>query len=200
MKPIPALVRVLLAGTLASPVCSLAQTDEAREDRMRAEQSRLRDLEQQRQTEAFRNEFLSSVGRIPVGRPDRSRREAFRADVRLFHEQVVGFWALRFAPMSERWAREDLRQRSGDLSGTLERMREYVDRDSDPPDLEPAPLPGQNLVERLDRLLIVGLRLRSQVVEVTEGEVLDLGMLREVRSDFATLEAWVRALEDSFPR
>jgi len=43
---------------------------------------------------------------------------------------------------------------------------------------------------------MVGLRLRNTVVEVTDGAVLDIGLLSQVRADFATLEDWVGRLRD----
>lgn len=152
--------------------------------------------EQELRLRQSRNDFLRSVDRIPAGGGDRRRAEDFREDLRTFRDQLVGLWAMRFAPVTEDWAREELEDRSDDLGDTLERMRKFVDRDSDPPDFEPAVLEGETLAERLDRLVMVGLRLRISVIEVTEGEVLNLELLNEVRSDFATLESWAEEFRE----
>ena len=154
------------------------------------------EAQQQQAIERARNDFTARMRRLPVGRSDRSRRQEFRDDVRTFRNELVGLWTLRFAPMTEEWARKDLEARSEDLGDTLERMREHVDRGSDPPDFEPGPLEGQTLAERLDLLVMVGLRLRNTVIEVTDGDVLDLRQLNAVRSDFATLEAWAEEFRD----
>lgn len=174
------------AGAALFAAASQAQT--ADDERRQREQSFLMDQS--------RVDFLSRVGGIPV-RSDRGRRQDFRRDLRSLRAQVVGIWAFRFAPMSERWARTDLENRSRELEGTLERVREYLDRDSDPPEVEPAALDGQSFGERLNRFLIVGAPLPDLVLEVVEGEVLDLALLGRVREDLVSLEFWVRELRES---
>lgn len=187
----------LLQGILGSALlCSALSPQEALGQRSPDEQQRLNEWEQQRRVEAARNEFLSSVGGIRAGRSDAARRREFRNDIQALRGQVVEFWALRFAPMSEAWARKDLDDRSKELSQILKRIREYVDRDSSPPELQPADLRGRSFAERLDQFIIVGTRLPGRVLEVTEGAVLDVGLLEDVRSDFASLEAWVREFRE----
>jgi hypothetical protein len=156
--------------------------------------------ERQRRIEETRTSFLSRVDGIPVGSTDRARRQEFRSDLRLFRRRIVEFWALRFAPMSEAWARRDLTERTEELAGLLERMREHVNRDSSPPDAEPVPLAGRTFSEHLDRFFLVASRLPARAVAVTEGQVLDFGLLLEVREDFRTLESWTSALGESARR
>lgn len=196
---IRARVGALFCVLLAS--LSIHAGAQSREEKAQREnQGVQRDIDRQqareleRLIEQSRNDFVSSLRRIPAGRSERARRHAFRADVRGFHDQLVGLWVLRFARMSETWARKDLEERLKDLGNTLERMRKYVDRDSDPPDFTPAGLDGQTLPERLDQLVMLGLELPRRIVEVTEGEVLDLVQLNDVRSDLASLEAWTDEL------
>jgi len=155
--------------------------------------------QQRRAEEQIRSQFLSDIGRIPAGRSEGTRRREFHNDLRSFGEQIVGVWSLRLAPMSNERVLEDLEDRSGDLARTVERMREYVDRDSDPPEFDPAPLTGRDLAERLDHFLVLGLQLRRGAIEVTGGEVLDFGRLNEVRADFATLESWIAEFRESAP-
>ena len=152
--------------------------------------------EQQLRLRESRNQFIRSVDRIPTGRGDRARQQDFREDLRTFRNELVALWALRFAPMTEEWAREELEDGSDDLGDTLERMRKFVDRGSDPPDFEPVVLEGATLAERLDRVVAVGLRLRESVIDLTEGDVLSIELLNAVRSDFATLESWAEEFHE----
>lgn len=146
--------------------------------------------------DASRSDFLSVVGNIPV-RSDRRRRQDFRREVGALREQVVGFWAFRFAPMSEEWARRDLEERSRELARTLEHIREFIDKDSDPPEYAPAVFLGDSFLERLNQFVIVGARLPGLILEVTDGEVLDLATLTRVRMDLASLEFWARQFRAS---
>lgn len=152
--------------------------------------------EQQRRLVESRNEFLRSVDRIPRGGGETRRREDFRDDLRTFREELVGLWALRFAPMDQEWARDEMEERTDDIGDTLRSLRSFVDRESDPPDFEPASLEGDTLAERLDLLVAAGLRLRTSAIQVTEGAVLDIELLNSVRRDFATLESWAEEFHE----
>jgi hypothetical protein len=180
---------VVVCGVLAAPVFA-----QGNDERTEAEADRLR--QQELLVEAARMDFLSVVGNIPV-RSDRSRRQDFRREVGSLREQVVGFWAFRFAPLSEDWARRDLDRRSRELARTLERLREFINQDSDPPEYEPAVLLGDTFLERLNQFVLVGVRLPGLIHEVTDGDVLDLKTLARVRMDLANLESWVRQFRAS---
>jgi hypothetical protein len=154
----------------------------------------------QRQNDALvsaaRTSFVSGVDSIPI-RGDRGRRQDFRRELGSLRQQVVGFWAFRYAPMSEEWAKRDLDERARELARTLERLREFVNRDSDPPEYDPAVLSGDSFLERLSHFVRVASRLPGLILEVTEGEVLDLATLDRVRTDLASLESWVREFRES---
>lgn len=155
-----------------------------------------RERQQALLVDASRIDFLSLVGDIPV-RSDRRMRRDFRREVGALREQVLGFWAFRFAPMSEDWARRDLDERSRELVRTLERLREFIDRDSDPPEYAGAVLLGDSFLERLNQFVTVGARLPDLILEVTDGDVLDLATLTRVRMDLASLESWARQFRAS---
>lgn len=132
---------------------------------------------------------------------DARRRRQFRSDLQNFHDRLEALWFLRwYAPMSEAWARRRLEERSKDLGNALERMQRYSYLDSDASPFEPLPLEGSTVTKRIDQVLRVGLRLARNLVQVTDGAVLDLEVLNDVHSDFVSLEAWTENLQEfSYP-
>ena len=117
------------------------------------------------------------------------RLDGFLKDVEKFHRQAVELHALRFAPMSERWAKKDLERLSKDLEKATEKLLKFIDSGSDAPEIEVGPVPAERVETRLRRLASTVNRLVPRIVQLTTGEVLDLKLQRDVRVDLFVIRA-----------
>jgi hypothetical protein len=152
-------------------------------------------LDRERLESMMRGDSSDRLGSMPVDRSARWHRD-FRSDFQTFLDELAALWFLRsYAPMSEEWARRRLGERSRDLGDALEHIQKYSHLDPDASAIEPLPLQGETLTKRIDQVLVVGRRLATNLVQVTNGAVLDLEVLSAVHSDFVSLEAWTESLQ-----
>jgi hypothetical protein len=203
---------ILVALFFLSAPASFAQQTQ-RTEKERAEAEAMEEREEARRREAeravaererrLREErdrdlklWLESVS--PEGRARAEAREnyyralrldGFQKDVEKFHRQAAELHALRFAPMSERWAKQDLERLSKDLEKATEKLLKFIDSGSDAPEIEVGPLPAERVETRLRRLAWTVNRLVPRIVQLTTGDVLDLELQRDVRVDLFVIRA-----------
>ena len=127
----------------------------------------------------------------------RMRLEVFVEDVYTFVGQLEELFPLRNVRMSEPGAQEEIEQVSKDLIETTGRLRNFVNFGTDPPQINVAPLPEEDLAQRIQRLVNLSGRLVPNIISLAGGDSVDLNLQNEVRDGLAITEVLSRALPES---
>ena len=120
----------------------------------------------------------------------------FLDDVIDFSLEVRAVHALRFAPMEEPWAIRDRDRRTDKLEDRIQDVIDFIDLGWDVPDPELEPLPTEGTMSRINRIAALSRNLVPRVVDLTTGDILDLGVQREVRHDLFVMRQMIRSLQD----
>ncbi len=120
----------------------------------------------------------------------------FLDDVIDFSLQVRALHALRFAPMEEPWAIQDLERRRDKLGDRIQDVIDFFDLGWDLPDPELEPLAAASAMSRINQIAALSRNLVPRVVDLTTGDILDLGVQREVRCGLFVMRQMVRSLQD----
>lgn len=169
--------------------------------------SELRIMEAADQLELFRD-TVEQVGgdstqrildSIASSRDDgtRLRFEGFLEDVYAFVGEIEELLPLRDVPLSEPGTAEEIERLSKELDETSDRLREFVNYGTDPPQIIVAPLPDEGVSDRIVRLVVLSRRLIPNIVFLAGGDAVNLNLLNQVRDDLAIAEALSLALPES---
>ena len=115
------------------------------------------------------------------------RLDRFLKDLEQLRLDVRALRALRYAPMSEPWAIRDLGHRAREIENAADRLLDFVQDGSDPK-IEVL-LPEESLARCLRRLSRVTNRMLPRIVYLTTGDILDIGLYRQVVSYLAQIRS-----------
>lgn len=172
-------------------------------DRELAEEERARE----RAVESNRRADLARLGVsiTPEARANRETIENYYVKLRLwrflddlidFSLQVRAIHAFRFAPMSEPWAIRDLERRVDKLDDRTEDLIDFIDWGWDLPEPDLVPLRVESDISRINGITAMSRNLVPRIVELTTGDLLNLGVQSEVRYDLFVMRQMIRSLED----
>jgi hypothetical protein len=125
------------------------------------------------------------------------RFEGFLEDVYDFADEIEALLPLQNIPLSEPGTAEEIERLSKELDETSNRLREFVNYGTDPPQINVAPLPDEGVSDRITRLVILSRRLIPNIVFLAGGDAVNLNLLNQVRDDLSIAEALSLALPDS---
>lgn len=136
--------------------------------------------------------------RVPTGRDPNPALSADRAlnDLRTLAPELQGLVNIRPTAPDDRM-RAELSERSERSLRAAREVLDFINRDSRVPASDSPAIPDEVLGDRLVRLGNVYLRLVEPAVSVISGDVLDVGVLEEVRSGFRLMEALIQAVPES---
>ena len=187
-----------------SPIAVNAQDREnprdTAEDRRDAERNR---RQQDRSNEAFERQqntrlmMIEEMNAEFLARIDAAPQERLRFLLRVTQEFARKIEELYSMFVSEGWSQRDLDRRSKDLEKTSRQLRDIINFGTDPPVIRVAPLPHEDQVQRIRRLVIVSRRLIPNILFLVGGDAYDLTLLNQVRDDLALTEALSLALPQS---
>ena len=195
--PAIALALGLSIGTISAGAQQERQSRQ--EDRRDAERLR-------RQNEAQRRQF-EEMNRANQRRIDEMNaaffagiEEAPRVRLRFFLDEIQKFTLqieeLYYASLSEDWSQEELDQRSQDIEDTTDRLRDFVNFQTEPPLINVAPVPEESVPHRINRLVNLSQRLIPNIIALAVGSTVGLDLLNQVRDDLAITEALSRAYQE----
>jgi hypothetical protein len=150
--------------------------------------------------ERLENESLDAVAdTVDAARDQASRMRLanFQEDVYAFVSGIEALFPLRGVPISEPVAVAEIERVSRDLETTTRRLRDFINFANNPPQINVAPLPDENVDTRIQRLVILSRRLIPNIIAVGGAGSLDLNLLNLVRDDLAIAEALILALPQS---
>ncbi len=145
------------------------------------------------------------VSITPEARANRETIENYYVKLRLwrflddlidFSLQVRAIHAFRFAPMSEPWAIRDLERRVDKLDDRTEDLIDFIDWGWDLPEPDLVPLRVESDISRINGITAMSRNLVPRIVELTTGDLLNLGVQSEVRYDLFVMRQMIRSLED----
>ena len=127
--------------------------------------------------------------------------EAPRVRLRFFLDEIQKFTLqieeLYYASLSEDWSQEELDQRSKDIEDTTDRLRDFVNFQTEPPQINVAPVPEEGVPQRINRLVNLSQRLIPNIISLAVGGTVGLDLLNQVRDDLAITEVLSRAFQES---
>ena len=127
----------------------------------------------------------------------RMRLENFQESVYTFVNGIEALFPLRGVPASEAVAAAEIERVSNELRVSTNRMRDFINFGTDPPQINVAPLPEENVDKRIQRVVILSRRLIPNIIAVAGSDAIDLNQLNQVRDDLAITEALILALPQS---
>ena len=193
---VPAIALVLALSISATPV-GAQQERESREERQQRERQRQRQESLFENQEAAKQQWIDEMNtafRAGIEEAPRVRLRSFLEEIEKF---VVQIEELYYASVAEEWSKDELDQRSKDIEETTDRLRDFVNFQTEPPQINVAPLPEENLSQRIIRLVNLSHRLIPNIIVLAAGDTTGLVLLNTVRDDLAITEALSRALPGS---
>ena len=188
---------VLALSVSAIPAGAQRDQEETDEDRQRQRQQQqgleriFADQERatQRMLDAMNEKMLAGIDEAP-----RMRLRFFVREIEKFALEIEEFY---YTSVSGDWSQDDLDRRAKDLEETTGQLRDFVNFQSDPPQINVLPLPEENLAQRIQQLVNLSGRLIPNIISVALGDSVDLNLLKQVRDDLAITEALSLALPQS---
>ncbi len=98
--------------------------------------------------------------------------------------------------MSEPWAIRDLERRVDKLDDRTEDLIDFIDWGWDLPEPDLVPLRVESDISRINGITAMSRNLVPRIVELTTGDLLNLGVQSEVRYDLFVMRQMIRSLED----
>ena len=145
--------------------------------------------------------LISGIGARTYDEFRARRGENARVRSWFFVEEIEEFAAqieeLYYSSVSDDLSQNDLDRRTDDLGKTIDELRNFVNFNTDPPQINIAPLPEESFAQRMQRVLTRSARLIPNVIELAVGDSVDLDLLNQVRDDLAITEALILALPQS---
>jgi hypothetical protein len=104
---------------------------------------------------------------------------------------------LRYAPMTNSWAQADLRNGTRNPEDRVEDIRQYAAFGAAADPADPPLIPSEDFYARLNRFYVAADELIAPLFEVTQGDVLDLDLLTQVREQLALIRELSHALGET---
>ncbi len=123
------------------------------------------------------------------------RLRRFLDDLIDFSLQVRAIHAFRFAPMSDPWVIRDLERRVDKLDDRTEDLIDFIDWGWDLPEPDLERLPVESDMSRINGIAALSRNLVPRIVELTTGDLLNLGVQSEVRFDLFVMRQMIRSLQ-----
>jgi hypothetical protein len=118
-------------------------------------------------------------------------------DLWAFATELQGLYDLRSTAMLNSDARSEIEDRSKRLINTARIILGFINGGADAPLAAPILTPTGSFQARVEQLMILFRQLIDPTVRVIAGDVLDVQMLHQVRSGFATMEALILTIPES---
>ena len=197
MKSIVSAMALIFALSISAISVGAQQERESREERQQRERQRQRQESLFENQEAAKQQWIDAMNtafRAGIEEAPRVRLRSFLEEIEKF---VVQIEELYYASVVEEWSQDELDQRSKDIAETTDRLRDFVNFQTEPPQINVAPLPEENLSLRIIRLVNLSHRLIPNIISLAVGGTVGLDQLNQVRDDLAITEALSRSLPES---
>jgi hypothetical protein len=205
---------VVIAALSLVPEIAQAQDEGGGSERRAAEEASRRETRQiqqqqeanQRAYEAHRrqiNEFLrnplgiDSHGRFTDEHLEQLRLNASRDDVIRLAENLQRLHDLGRAPIPDEGIRNEIKELSQESREYVEKLLDFVNLGIESPPGEPIAIPNQTTQERTTRAVELFRGFLTPLATLILGDVFDLKMLEQTRSDLALMHGLIQALPES---
>ena len=205
MRPVLALTLILSFG---APIFGFSASEEkAAKEQERAstdgEDELRRDLREERadpnapETFRLRARALAEANLPPPRRAAIYDRTDALEDLWALATELQGLYDLRSTGVLDSDARSEIESRSKRSIDDARIVIDFINGGGHAPLAAPVLIPTESFQERVERLMTLFRQLIDPTVRLIAGDILDLEVLNQVRSGFATMEALILTLPES---